>query len=106
MKDIEKQLVGIDEKIAKTERMLERLEAKEKRLKQKEKKLKGSASREARNARTKRLIELGAIMEKAIEIEIDTDEKRERLFAFITDKRYKSGDAYISLAEFIRRGMQ
>ena len=54
------------------------IEAKENRLKQQKKKLKAEQSKQARNARAKRLIEIGAIVEKALGIELDTVEKREK----------------------------
>lgn len=60
----------VEERLADVEQRLNR-------LKQKEKLLRAEQSRKARNARTKRLVEIGAVTEKALGIELDTREKRE-----------------------------
>lgn len=70
----------IDERIAE-------IEAKENALKQKKKRLKAEQSRKVRNARTKRLIETGAVVEKAMGMEFDTEEKRKALMDFLESKK-------------------
>lgn len=85
---------SIDERIAE-------IEAKENKLKQQKKKLKAEQSKQARNARTKRLIEVGAIIEKAIGIEFDTPEKKEQLLSLLTTERSnKYGVTYTYAAYF------
>lgn len=84
-----------------TER-IEEIEAKENELKQKKKKLKAELSKQARNARTKRLIEIGAIIEKALEIELDTPEKREKLFSILIQERSGRNNSTYSYGEFFR----
>lgn len=73
---------SIDERIAE-------IEAKENKLKQQIKKLKAEQSKQARNARTKRLIEVGRIVEKAIGIEFDSTEKKELLHSLLIQERSK-----------------
>lgn len=68
----------------------ERLEINQARinkLKQEQKKLLAEKSKQARNARTKRLIEEGALTEKAIGLSLDTPEKREIYFELLTETR-------------------
>jgi len=55
------------------EQRLEELEQKEARLKAQKKKIKHQISQRERNKRTKRLIELGATIEKAAGMEITAD---------------------------------
>lgn len=86
---------SIDERIAD-------IEARENRLKQQKKKLKAEQSKQARNARTKRLIEVGAIVEKAIGIEFDTPEKKEQLMAILTQERQGRNGSTYSYGSFFR----
>lgn len=84
------------------EERLAEIEAKENRLKQQKKKLKAEQSKKARNARTKRLIEIGAIVEKALGIELDTPGKREKLLNLLIEEREaRNGNTY-SYASFFR----
>ena len=65
--------------MATVEERIEKLKQRQAQLKAQEKKLLAQKSKAERNARTKRLIEVGAIVEKAIGIELDTPEKKEKL---------------------------
>ncbi|MBP3263246.1 conjugal transfer protein TraD [Pseudobutyrivibrio sp.] len=75
------------------EERLEEIKAKKDKLAQLERKLKAEQSKKTRNERTRRLIEIGAIIEKALNMELDTPEKRERLLAKLTEpqKNNKGG---------------
>ncbi len=66
------------------EEQIAELEQKQKELKNKMKKVKAKQTQEERKARTKRLIEVGAIIEKAIGIEFDTEKKKEVLMKHLT----------------------
>lgn len=72
------------------EERLEEIKAKKDKLAQLERKLKAEQSKKSRNERTKRLIEVGAIIEKALNTELDTPEKRERLLAKLTEQQKNS----------------
>jgi len=89
----------IDERIAE-------IEAKENRLKQQKKKLKAEQSKQARNARTKRLIEVGAIVEKALGIEFDTPEKKEKLLSLLVQERNGRNGSTYSYASFFREQIE
>lgn len=79
---------SIDERIA-------ALEEREKQLKAQKRKLKAQQSQAERKARTKRLIEVGAIVEKAIDLQLETKEKREALLQLLTqEKQNRSGETY------------
>lgn len=75
------------------EERLEEIKAKKDKLAQLERKLKAEQTKKARNERTRRLIEVGAIIEKALDMELDTPEKRERLLKKLTEpqKNNKGG---------------
>lgn len=88
-----------------TERIAE-IEAKENELKQKKKKLKAELSKQARNARTKRLIEVGAIVEKALGIELDTPEKREKLLSILIQERPGRNNSTYSYGAFFRKQIE
>ena len=83
------------------ERMAD-IEARENRLKQQKKKLRAEASKKERNARTKRLIEVGAIVEKALEMSLDTPEKKEALLHLLIDKRTNKQGQSTSYAAYFR----
>lgn len=90
---------SIDERLAD-------IEAKKNRLKQQEKKLKDELSKRERNARTKRLIEIGAIVEKALAIELDTPEKRKALLSiFVQEQLSRNGGMY-SYGSFFREQIE
>lgn len=85
-----------------TERIAE-IETKENELKQKKKKLKAELSKQTRNARTKRLIEIGAIVEKALGIELDTPEKREKLLSLMIQERPGRNNTTYCYGTFFRK---
>ena len=78
------------------------IEAKENRLKQQKKKLKSELSKQARNARTKRLIEVGAIDEKALKIELDTPEKKEAFLSILIKERTDRNGNTCTYGEYFR----
>lgn len=81
---------------------IEQLQKKQAELKAREKQLKARKSQEERKKRTKRLIETGAVIEKALEIELDTPEKREALLNILLKERpARSGGTY-TYAKFFR----
>lgn len=90
---------SIDERLAD-------IEAKKNRLKQQEKKLKAELSKQARNARTKRLIEIGAIIEKALAIELDTPEKRETLLSILVQEHSDRNGGTHSYGSFFREQIE
>ena len=89
----------IDERIAD-------IEARENRLKQQKKKLKAEQSKQARNARTKRLIEVGAIIEKALGIELDTPEKKEKLLQILIQERNGRNDTTYTYGSYFREQIE
>ncbi len=62
------------------------LKKKQEQLKAQEKMLKTKQSQKARKERTKRLIEVGAVLEKACGMEFTTKEDRERLLSILTEE--------------------
>lgn len=90
---------SIDERLAD-------IEAKKNRLKQQEKKLKDELSKRERNARTKRLIEIGAIVEKALAIELDTPEKREALLSIFVQERPSRNGGMFSYGSSFREQIE
>lgn len=90
---------SIDERIAE-------IEAKENKLKLQKKKLKAEQTKQERNARTKRLIEIGAIMEKALGTQLDTAEKRNALFSILVQERPGRNNSIYSYASFFREQIE
>lgn len=82
--------------MAKTvEERIEELQKRQAQLKAKEKALKAKQSQADRKARTKRLIEVGAIVEKAIGLEIDSQARKDKLLEILTKERPgKQGSTY------------
>lgn len=89
----------IDERIAD-------IEARENKLKQQKKKLKAEQSKQARNARTKRLIEVGAIVEKALGVEFDSPEKKEKLLSILTQERQGRNGSIYSYGSYFREQIE
>ena len=85
------------------EEKLSDIEAKKNKLNQQLKKLKSEQAKKERNARTKRLIEVGAIVEKAIGIELDTPEQKEKLMAILTQEHTNKNGAKYSYASYFRK---
>lgn len=86
---------SVDERIA-------ALEEKEKQLKAQKKKLKAQQSQAERKARTKRLIETGAVLEKALGISLDTEAKRQALLDLLIHKRPGRNGSTYTYASFFR----
>ena len=74
------------------EERIDELQKKQAQLKAQEKALKAKKSQTERKARTKRLIEVGAILEKAMNVEFKTQEERDRLLHLLTDKRISNNN--------------
>lgn len=92
--------------MATVEERIEKLKQRQAQLKAQEKKLLAQKSKAERNARTKRLIEVGAIVEKAIGIELDTPEKKEKLQKILLQERQaRNGNTY-SYAAFFRTQLE
>lgn len=70
---------SIDERIEEIERKQAQLQAKAKLLKSKK-------TEQERKARTKRLIEVGAIIEKCLDMEFKTPEQRQKLLQLLTEE--------------------
>jgi len=77
------------------ERMAEN-KAKQEKLKQEMRKLKNKQSQEERKKRTKRLIEVGAVVEKALGMEFETEQQREQLLAVLSEikQNRQTGEQY------------
>ena len=90
---------SIDERIAE-------LEEKEKKLKAQKKKLKAQQSQAERKARTKRLIEIGAAVEKALGISLDSENKRQALMDILTQERVAKNGSTYSYATYFRNSIE
>ena len=84
------------------EERIEKLKQRQAQLKAQEKKLLAQKSKAERNARTKRLIEVGAIIEKALGIEFDTPEKKIKLQNLLLQERSGRNNSTYSYASFFR----
>lgn len=69
------------------EEQIAELQKKQSQLKAKEKALKAKQTQAERKARTKRLIEVGAVIEKAFDIEFREPEQREKLLHILTEEK-------------------
>ncbi len=77
------------------EERIDDLQKKQAQLKAQEKALKAKKSQAERKARTKRLIEVGAILEKAMEMEFETQEDKDKLLRLLTEEKSdQSGSTY------------
>lgn len=85
------------------EERLDEVHKKQEQLKAKEKALKAKQSQAARKARTKRLIEVGAIVEKSLALEFDTQEKRDKLLNLLTKTRSDQNGYTYTLASWLRQ---
>ena len=84
------------------EERIDELQKKQAQLKAQEKALKAKRSQAERKARTKRLIEVGAILEKAMVTEFTSQEDRDRLLRLLTDT-YESQDGFpFTYGEWLR----
>lgn len=78
------------------------IEQRENKLKQEKKKLLAEQSKQNRNARTKRLIEVGAVVEKALGRSLDTPEMRNALLTVLTNHSIRFNDgSEMTYAELI-----
>lgn len=82
------------------------LEEKEKQLKAQKKKLKAQQSQAERKARTKRLIETGAVLEKALGISLDTEAKRQALLDILIQERPGRNGSTYSYAAYFRKSIE
>lgn len=87
------------------ERLAE-IDAQKNRLEQQKRKLLAQQSKQARNARIRRLIEVGTVVEKTIGIELDTPEKREMLYDFLTEEPNDESDFTYSYGFLLAKVMQ
>lgn len=81
---------SIDERISNLEKQQEQLDKKKEQLDKRRKALVAKKNQQERKARTKRLIEVGAIIEELLEIEFDTQEKKDALIEVLTTDRGNS----------------
>ncbi len=86
---------SIDERI-------DELQKKQAQLKAQEKALKAKRSQAERKARTKRLIEVGAILEKAMMTEFTSQEDRDRLLRLLTDTHESQNGLPYTLGDWLR----
>lgn len=84
------------------EERIDDLQKKQAQLKAQEKALKAKKSQAERKARTKRLIEVGAIIEKALEMEFDTPEKREKLLEILTKQRQTNSGTLTNWGSYLK----
>lgn len=84
------------------EERIDDLQKKQAQLKAQEKALKAKKSQAERKARTKRLIEVGAIIEKALEMEFDTPEKREKLLEILTKQRLTNSGTLTNWGSYLK----
>ncbi|MBO6214677.1 MAG: relaxasome subunit MobC [Lachnospiraceae bacterium] len=84
------------------EERIDDLQKKQAQLKAQEKALKAKKSQAERKARTKRLIEVGAIIEKALDMEFDTPEKREKLLEILTKQRQTNNGTLTNWASYLK----
>ncbi len=89
----------IDERIAELQKKQSQLKAQEKALKAKQ------AQKERKN-RTKRLIEIGAILEKATGITFDSQPKKEALLEVLTKERMGRYGTFYTYGNNIRQLME
>ena len=68
--------------------------------------LKNKKAAEERKARTKRLIETGALIEKALEMELDAPERRAALLQALVRQRTGSNGGTYTWADSIRRQVE
>ena len=78
------------------------LQKKQAQLKAQEKALKAKKSQAERKARTKRLIEVGAVIEKALDMEFDTQEKRDKLLDILIKQRQTNDGTLTNWASFLK----
>ena len=84
---------------------LEELQENIRKQKALEKALRARISESERKARTRRLIELGAIVENALGITFDTPEKRERLKTYLSLK-YQGGTVATVIANYVNENVK
>lgn len=82
------------------------LKKKQEQLKAREKALKAKLSAADRKARTKRLIEVGAVVEKALGIALDTPEKREAVLEVLTRTRRYSDGNHFTFAMVVKEAVE
>lgn len=74
------------------EERIAELQKKQEQLKQQERALKAKQAERERKMRTKRLIEVGAIVEKALSRELRTPEERQALLDVLIEQRQSKAD--------------
>ena len=74
------------------EERIAELQKKQEQLKQQERALKAKQAERERKMRTKRLIEVGAIVEKALNRELRTPEERQALLDILIEPRQPKAD--------------
>ena len=84
------------------EERIDELQKKQAQLKAQEKALKAKKSQAERKARTKRLIEVGAILEKAMDMEFDTQEKKDKLLDILTKQRQTNNGPVTTWGSYLK----
>jgi len=79
------------------------LQKKQAQLKAQEKALKAKKSQAERKARTKRLIEVGAILEKAMEMEFETQEDKDKLLRLLTEEKSDQSGATYTIGSWLAK---
>ena len=82
------------------------LEERESQLKAQKKKLKAQQSQRERKARTKRLIETGAVVEKALGVDFTETEDRKALLEVLTETRTTQNGHSYTLSKMIVDALQ